>query len=127
MRLFLLTIAVTLLMAHNIVPHHHDKETLVEHHHDSDQHQDEDDGDEGLAYLFSNAIHNPASEKVLHVLSSFPPKDKKEKAGNDLAIVQSFAARIISEWPPDLALTSRPDKVFSSQISISLLRAPPMI
>jgi hypothetical protein len=127
MRLFLLTMAVTLLMAHNIVPHHHHEEALVEHHHDGDQHEEEDDGDEGLGYLFSNVIHNPASEKVIHVLSSFPAKDTKKKIGSELAIMQSFTAIVISEWPPDLAALSRPAKVLSSPISISLLRAPPVI
>jgi hypothetical protein len=128
MRLFLLTIAVTLLMVHNMVPHHHHDEPLSEEHHDMDHHHqdDHDDDDQGLAYLLANISHNTSTEKIIHH-SANPSKGLQKEIGNDLSVLNATYSPVVREQPPDFLSVSKPDKILPSLFSISLLRAPPLL
>ena len=61
--------AYTILLGHNIIPHHHhdNRHDLTEHHHENHNHDDEDG--ENLSDLFSHFIHSADGFTLAHTNS----------------------------------------------------------
>ena len=122
-------LAYSLTLVHSLVPHHHHDEAKIEHHHhhgsDKDHHHPEqDDEDKSLSHVFADAIHHPASERVIQT----PESQHIQKSSNavDLFIAKIGDILFLRIRPPD-PLTNYQKKHYSSQQdSFFLLRAPPV-
>lgn len=123
-------LAYSLTLVHSLVPHHHDEEARIEdhHHHHGNQkdhhHHEQNDGNKSLSHVFSDAIHHPASEVVIH-----SPESKHIQKSN--YPVDLFIARIgetISPRirPPDPSTRYQENHYSFQQHSFFLLRAPPV-
>ena len=80
--IYLLLLAYTFVLVHNLIPHHHHKFSTSKHHHHNDQHheheqdhhdtdtdEDEDDDEHASNPLFAYHQHTSADTQIEHVVS----------------------------------------------------------
>lgn len=123
-------LAYSLTLVHSVVPHHHHDEGKTDHHHhrhgnDKDHHHHgQDDGDKSLSHVFADAIHNPASEVVIH--NPEPEHLQKSNYPVDLFISKIGAIIFLRIRPPDPLSDYQEAHYSTNHDSFYLLRAPPV-
>jgi hypothetical protein len=121
---------------HSLVPHHHHEEKAAHHHHHHHEHHHDADHDdnsdsntehdsEQLGDMFSEFVHNSASQFFLHAQTS----EQKIKASHAFEFVFAYAYSLIpsDEQPPGFVRINRQVFYDYNVSNISLLRAPPAI
>jgi hypothetical protein len=129
-RFFILlsSLAYSVTLVHNVVPHHHHQEaaeTVLHHHHHEEDHHHSDDEKGSLSHTFADAIHHPAAEQVVHgQLSESSAKSKTIQEHFILALTHLLLAE---QEPPDYPIPNQSRSYSHTRSALSLLRAPPAI
>jgi hypothetical protein len=125
----ILTLAYSVALAHNFIPHQHESKTQEHHHHHDNHHHDDNNNNNnktnGLADLLSEFVHHPSAKFAFH-LSQGSQFQKVKSLFEYIAISHEhvplnrisqlgYETPYQTHWPPN------------SPIAYSLLRAPPVI
>lgn len=121
-------LAYGLTLVHGLVPHQHHNEAYIHHHHQNsekhDHHDDNDTDQSSLGHVFSDAIHHPASDIVMHTPQS--ENIRKGFKSADIYIVSLKAIISPQLKPPDIRHYHQKTHYTSDPPYFFLLRAPPV-
>jgi hypothetical protein len=128
--ILLMSLAYSLLLAHSVVPHHHQHEAAKIHPHTHDahshgHHHDDDNDEKTLSHFFADVLHHPAGSILI----------RGQASGDDIAKVNGTAPysllvpELVSlpEFKPPDSFDYRSVNYSLDLFSTSLLRAPPAI
>lgn len=90
---YLLLLAYTCVLVHNLIPHHHHKYSSIKHHHHHEEHHvedhhdnDEDEHDEDASdHVFAYHQHSSSDAQIEHTLS-FPENNELKSKLNSLPL-----------------------------------------
>jgi hypothetical protein len=129
-------LAYSLTLVHSIVPHHHHDSSISEHHHHDEsngnhhgdlKHHDHHGNEEKktVSHAFADAIHLPGSEVALHGTSQGSVQRLffvSEIGFDPIAFLLALQLK-----PPDFNYDYRHTFYTTSNYSLFLLRAPPVV
>jgi hypothetical protein len=121
-------LAYSLTLVHSLIPHRHDDERSQaqnEHHHghDEDDHHEHEKTD--LSHFFSDVVHHPSAEQVIH--SSQSENVQKTKALDNFVALVFDKVLLLDFKPPDRHFTDQDVHYSLDLIGNSHMRAPPAI
>lgn len=122
-------LAYSLTLIHNLVPHQHEDLSVINNHRqhksDADGHHHHDDKENDLKDIFSDAIHHPSAEKVIHGSESV--NVQKNKTSGYWIVLAIDHVLLNNLKPPDKNIFFQVSRYCFDLLTNSHLRAPPAI
>ena len=127
--IFLLFLAYSLTLVHSVVPHHHHQEVddihSHSHHEDATRNHHDSDDEKSISQFFSEAVHHPSAK--LTFLSPYSENILKSKTSTVHLIPRLEQIFLPMFKPPENNAPFHVDHYSSYLVTLSLLRAPPVV